>query len=116
LSKDNHKNVSIFSLWKQLPDLQIEETKQDNGDHDRDEYQYDNVGPYGYPRVIPYGREEDEKHDRAVYFGWKEGDAPLNGRFKSMMDESTVYPTNRGTNTNGFNVLLVKDGSRIRKN
>lgn len=37
--------------------------------------------------MISHGREEDEKCDRAVYFGWKEGDAPLNGRFRTMMEE-----------------------------
>ena len=27
-----------------------------------------------------------------VYFVWKEGDAPLNGRFKSMMEEKYGVP------------------------
>jgi hypothetical protein len=76
--------MSIFSLWKQLPDLQIEDGR-DNRGRNRDEYE--NIGPNGLPRAISHGREEDEKRDRAVYFGWKEGDPPLDGRFKSMMDE-----------------------------
>ena len=79
--------MSIFSLWKQLPALDIVDTKNNKDDQDSEECQYDNIGPYGHPRAISYGREEDEKQDRALYFGWKEGDAPLNGRFKSSMDE-----------------------------
>ena len=81
--------MSIFSLWKQLPALDIVDTnKKDNKDeHNSEEYQYDNVGPSGLPRAISYGSEEDERQDRAVYFGWKEGDPPLNGRFKTSMDE-----------------------------
>ena len=78
--------MSIFSVWKQLPDLRIED-RSDNRDPNRDGYQYDNIGPNGHPRVISYGREEDEKQDRALYFGWKEGDPPLDGRFREMMEQ-----------------------------
>jgi hypothetical protein len=60
--------MSIFSLWKQLPDLQIDESR-DN----RNECEYDNVGRNGLPRAISYGPEEDERLDRAVFFGWKQG-------------------------------------------
>ncbi len=82
--------MSIFSLWKQLPALDVVDTNKD--DHNSEEYQYDNVGPSGLPRAISYGSEEDERQDRAVFFGWKEGDAPLNGRFKSMMEEKYGVP------------------------
>jgi hypothetical protein len=74
--------MSIFNLWKQLPDLQID----DNRDN-RNEYEYDNVGRNGLPRAISYGREEDERRDRAVFFGWKQGDPPLDSRFRAMMEQ-----------------------------
>ena len=74
--------MSIFSLWKQLPDLQI----ADSSDN-RNEYEYDNVGANGLPIAISYGREEDERQDRAVYFGWREGDPPLDFRFKAVMEQ-----------------------------
>jgi hypothetical protein len=54
--------MSIFSLWKQLPDLQIDDSR-DNTNHDRNEYEYDNVGRHGLPRAISYGPEEDERQD-----------------------------------------------------
>ena len=80
--------MSIFSLWKQLPALDIVDINKDNKDeHDREEYQYDNVGPSGLPRAISYGPEEDERQDRAVYFGWKPGDPPLDSRFRAMMEQ-----------------------------
>jgi hypothetical protein len=31
--------MSIFNLWKQLPDLQIDDSR-DNTNHNRDEYEY----------------------------------------------------------------------------
>jgi hypothetical protein len=71
--------MSIFSLWKQLPDLQI--------DDNRNEYEYDNVGHNGLPGVISYGPEEDERQDRAAFFGWKQGDPPLDFRFREMMEQ-----------------------------
>jgi hypothetical protein len=42
--------MSIFSLWKQLPALDIVDTNKD--DDNSDESQYDNVGPAGLPRAI----------------------------------------------------------------
>ena len=74
--------MDLFSLWKQLPDLQIGDSR-DN----KDEYQYDNVGRNGLPRAISYGPEENDEHDRAVYFGWKQGDPPLDGCFRAMMEQ-----------------------------
>ena len=74
--------MSIFTLWKQLPDLEIDDSR-DN----RNEYEYDNVGRNGLPRAISYGPEEDERQDRAVYFGWKQGDPPLDSRFRAMMEQ-----------------------------
>jgi len=74
--------MSIFSLWKQLPDLKIDESR-DN----RNEYEYDNVGRNGLPRAISYGSEEDERQDRAVFVGWKQGDPPLDSRFRAMMEQ-----------------------------
>jgi hypothetical protein len=71
--------MSIFSLWKQLPDFQIHD-RSDNGN----EYEYDKVG---LPGAILYGPEEDERQDRAMYFGWKEGDPPLDSRFRTMMEQ-----------------------------
>jgi len=45
--------MSIFSLWKQLPALDIVDTNKDNKDeHNSKEYQYDNVGPSGLSRAI----------------------------------------------------------------
>ena len=45
--------MSIFSLWKQLPALDIVDTNKDNKDeHNSKEYQYDNVGPSELPRAI----------------------------------------------------------------
>ena len=81
--------MSIFSLWMQLPALDIVDTnKKDNkDDHNSEEYQYDNVGPSGLPRAISYGPEEDERQDRAAYFGWKQGDPPLDSRFRAMMEQ-----------------------------
>lgn len=78
--------MSIFSLWKQLPDLQIDD-RINSTDRTRDKYEYDNVGPNGLPRAISYGPEEDDKHDRGVFFGWKQGDPPLDGRFRTAMEE-----------------------------
>jgi hypothetical protein len=77
--------MSIFSLWKQLPALDIVDTNKD--DHNSEEYQYDNVGRNGLPRAISYGPEEDVRQDRAVFFVWKEGDPPLDSHFRSMMEE-----------------------------
>ena len=52
--------MSIFSLWKQLPALDIVDTNKDNKDeHNSEEYQCDNVGPSGLPRAISHGSEED---------------------------------------------------------
>lgn len=76
--------MSIFNLWKQLPDLRIEDSR-DNRDHNRNEYQYPSIN--GLPRAILRTGKEDEEHDRAVYFGWKEGDPPLDGRFRTRMEE-----------------------------
>jgi hypothetical protein len=78
--------MSIFNLWKQLPDLEIEDSS-DYRHHNRDEYQYENIGSNGLPRAIVRISKEDEEHDRAVYFGWKEGDPPLDGRFRARMEE-----------------------------
>jgi hypothetical protein len=77
--------MSIFSLWKQLPALDIVDTNKD--DDNSDESQYDNVGPTGLPRAISYGHKEDEEANKKIYFGWKEGDPPLDARFKSSMEE-----------------------------
>ena len=84
ISEIHSIEMSIFSLWEQLPELDIIDTNKHNTDHYSNDY---NVGPSGLPRAISYGAEEDEKHDRAVYFGWKQGDPPLNGHFKKSMDE-----------------------------
>jgi hypothetical protein len=85
--------MSIFSLWKQLPALDIVDTNKENEDSTfHQEYQYDNVGRNGLPRAISYGPEEDERQDRAVYFGWKEGDGPLDAQFKASMDEKYGLP------------------------
>ena len=47
-----HKiEISIFSLWKQLPDLQIE-NRVEESHHNRDVHQYGNIGPYGHPRTL----------------------------------------------------------------
>jgi hypothetical protein len=43
--------MSIFSLWKQLPDLQIDD-RINSTDQNRDEFEYDNVGRNGLPRAI----------------------------------------------------------------
>jgi hypothetical protein len=67
-----------------LPDLQIDDTK-DISNHN--EYEYDNVGRNGLPRAISYGPEEDERQGRAVFFGWKQGDPPLDSRFRAMMEQ-----------------------------
>ena len=83
--------MSIFSLWKQLPALDIVDTKDNKDDHS-DKYQYDNVGPTGLPRAISYGPEEDERLDRKAYFALKEGDGPLDARFKASMDEKYGLP------------------------
>jgi hypothetical protein len=74
--------MSIFSLWKQLPDLQMDDSRGN-----RNEYEYDNVGRNGLPRAISYGPEEDERQDRAEFFGWKHGDSPLDSRFRAMMEQ-----------------------------
>ena len=74
--------MSIFSLCKQLPDLQI-----DDSSDNRNEYEYDNFGPNGLPIAISYGPVEDERRDRAVYLGWKEDDPPLDSRFRAMMEQ-----------------------------
>jgi hypothetical protein len=74
--------MSIFSLWKQLPDLQIDDSKEN-----RDQYEYHNVGRNGLPRAISYGPEEDERQDRTVFFGWKQGDPPLDSRFRATMEQ-----------------------------
>ena len=80
--------MSIFSLWKQLPALDIVDTDKDNKDEQNsEEYQYDNIGPSGLPRAISYGPEEDERQNRAVFFGWKQGDPPLDSRFREMMEQ-----------------------------
>lgn len=78
--------MSIFSLWKQLPDLPIEDTVNIT-DHTRGEYEYDNVGRDGLPRAISYGRVEEERQDKDVFFGWKQGDPPLDSRFRAMMEQ-----------------------------
>jgi hypothetical protein len=85
--------MSIFGLWKQLPALDIVDTKDNKDDHNCEEYQHDNVGPSGLPRAISYGPEEDERLDRKAYFGWKEGDGPLDACFKASMDEKYGLPT-----------------------
>jgi hypothetical protein len=36
-------------------------------------------------RTVP---EEDEKQDRGVFFGWKQGDPPSGLRFRAMMEWS----------------------------
>jgi len=78
--------MSIFSLWKQLPDLQIVD-RINSTDQNKDEYEYYNVGSNGLPGAISYGREEDGRQDRAVFFGWKQGDPPLDSRFRAMMEQ-----------------------------
>ena len=67
--------MSIFSLWKQLPALDIVDTKDNKDDHNCEEYQYDNVGPSGLPRAISYGPEEDERLDRMAYLDGRKGTA-----------------------------------------
>jgi hypothetical protein len=74
--------MSVFSLWKQLPDLEIDDSRGN-----RNKYEYDNVGRNGLPRAISYGPEEDERQDMAVFFGWKQGDLPLDSRFRAMMEQ-----------------------------
>ncbi len=75
---------SIFSLWKQLPNLTIvdSQTREDSG-YNRDEQPMINRPPRAILRTGP----EDEEHDRAVYLGWKKGDPPLNGLFRTRMEE-----------------------------
>jgi hypothetical protein len=87
LSELHSIEMSIFSLWKQLPALDIVDTKDNKDDHNSEEYQYDNVGRNGLPRAISYGSEEDDRQDRAVFFGWKQGDPPLDSRFRAMMEQ-----------------------------
>ena len=53
---------------------------------------YENIGPNGIPRAISHGPEEDERQDRAVFFGWKQGDPPLDSRFRAMMEEKYGLP------------------------
>ena len=80
--------MSIFSLWKQLPTLDIVDTNKDNKDeHNSKEYQYDNVGPSGLPRAISYGPEEDERQDGAVFLVGSKGDPSLDYRFRAIMDQ-----------------------------
>lgn len=82
--------MSIFGLWKQLPALDIVDANKETEDSSFSEgyqYQYDNVGPSGLPRAISHGPEEDEREDRAVFFGWKQGDPPLDNNFRAMMEE-----------------------------
>ena len=85
--------MSIFSLWKQLPALDIVDTKDNKDDLNSEEYPYDNVGRNELPRAISYGPEEDERQDRAAYFGWKEGDPSLDSRFRVMMEQKYGLPT-----------------------
>jgi hypothetical protein len=76
--------LDIFNIFKQLPDLRIEDVKENKDDQNNEEHQYDYVGPSGLPRAISYGPEEDdERLDRKEYFGWKEGDPPLDSRFRA---------------------------------
>jgi hypothetical protein len=85
--------LDIFNIFKQLPDLRIEDVKENKDDQNNEEHQYDYVGPSGLPRAISYGPEEDdERLDRKAYFGWKEGDGPLDARFKASMDEKYGLP------------------------
>jgi hypothetical protein len=100
--------MSIFSFWKQLPDLQIDDSRGN-----RNEYEYDNVGRNGLPRAISYGPEEDERQDRAEFFGWKQGDPPLDSRFRAMMEQKYGLDLNRGIKKHGI-ALIVKDGLRMR--
>ena len=103
--------MSIFSLWKQLPALDIVDTNKD--DHNSEEYRYDNVGLSGLPRAISYGPEEDERLDRKAYFGWKEGDPHWIPASEQSWKKNTDYLMNPGMIQNGFNVLRVIDGLRI---
>jgi hypothetical protein len=82
--------MSIFSLWKQLPALDIVDTNND--EHNNEEYRYDNAGRNGLPRAISHGPEEDERQDRVIFFGWKQGDPPLDCHFRSMMEEKYGLP------------------------
>lgn len=75
--------MSIFSLWKQLPDLHIEDRRINT----RNEYEYDNVGRSGLPGAISCGKEEDERQVRVVFFGWKQCDPTLDSRFRAMMEQ-----------------------------
>jgi len=86
ISELHRIEMSIFNLWKQLPDLQIDD-RINSTDQNRDEFEYDNVGRNGLPRAISYDKEEDERQDRAVFFGWKQGDPPLDSRFRAMMEQ-----------------------------
>jgi hypothetical protein len=82
--------MSIFSLWKQLPELEISDTRNDR---DQCENTYSSGPPEAIMHIGDTEEKEEEERERAVYFGWKEGDAPLlNGRFRTMMEEKYGVP------------------------
>ena len=81
--------MSIFSLWKQLPELEISDTRNDR---DQCENTYSSGTPEAIMHIGDTKEKREEERERAVYFGWKEGDPLLNGRFRTMMEEKYGVP------------------------
>ena len=103
--------MSIFSLWKQLPALDIVDTNKD--DHNSEEYRYDNVGLSGLPRAIcTVPRKMKDSIGRHTLDGRKVIPLWIPASEQSWK-KNTVYLMNPGVIQNGFNVLRVIDGLRI---
>ena len=82
--------MSIFSLWKQLPALDVVDANKENQDssfHPEYQYENENIGPNGCSRALSHSRKEDEEANKKIYFGWKQGDPPLDSRFRASMEQ-----------------------------
>ena len=56
------------------------------------------------------GPEEDERQERAVFFGWKQGNPPLDSGFRAMMEQKSLSWFEPLERKLGLIVLTPKSG------
>jgi hypothetical protein len=85
--------MDIFSLWKQIP--QLDTDNNDNNANTTVEGQ-EELEHLECPPLLGGGNlseeeqeeaKEQEARERLTYFGWKNGDPPLDGHFRDRMEE-----------------------------
>ena len=83
--------MDIFSLWKQLPQLET-----DNNNSNTTVEQEGLEQQLEHPPLLVSGNmsveeqaeaKEQEARERLTYFGWKNGDPPLDGDFRDRMED-----------------------------